>query len=81
MFLFFKTQKRPHTASENITFFSKVLRGNVDILNTIFKKHLRYSLFINGIIAIETQLPFLFFFLTIIIIIIIIIMIKCVILT
>ena len=61
MFLFFKTQKRHHTVSENIqrNVRFKVLTANAEpcgYFNAISKKHLRYSLFVKRIIAIEAQL-------------------------
>ena len=64
MFLFFKTQKRHHTVSENIKskVFFKVLITNPGphgYFNAIFEKHLCYSLFVKRIIAIEAQLYFL----------------------
>ena len=64
MFLFFKTQKRHHTVSENIqsNVLFKVLITNAGpcrYFNAISKKHLRYSLFVKRIIAIEAQLYFL----------------------
>ena len=64
MFLFFRTQKGYHTVSGNIqsNFFFKVLITNAGLcgyFNAISEKHLRYSLFVKGIIAIEAQLYFL----------------------
>ena len=64
MFLFFKTQKRPHTVSENIqsNVLFKVLITNVGpsgYFNAIFEKQLRYSLFVKRIIPVEAQLYFL----------------------
>ena len=64
MFLFFKTQKRHHTVSGNIqsNFFFKVLitkAGLCGYFNAISEEHLRYSLFVKRIIAIEAQLYFL----------------------
>ena len=61
MFLFFKTQKRHHTVSENIksNVLLKVLitnAGPFGYFNAISEKHLRYSLFVKRIIAIEAQL-------------------------
>ena len=61
MFLFFKTQKRHHTVSENIQSKVKVLITNSGYVsfNAISEKHLRYSLFVKRISAIEAQLYFL----------------------
>ena len=64
MFLFFKTQKRHHTVSENIqsNVPFKVLitnAGPCEYFNAISEKHLRYSLLVKRIIAIEAQLYFL----------------------
>ena len=58
MFLFFKTQKRHHTVSENIqsNVLFKVLITNASpcgYINAISEKHLRYSLFVKRIIAME----------------------------
>ena len=63
MFLFFKTQKRDHTVSENIqsNVLFKVLitnAGPCGYFKAFSKKHLRYSLFVKRIIAIEAQLYF-----------------------
>ena len=64
MFLFFKTQKRHHTVSENIqsNVLFKVLVTNArpcGYFNAFSKKHLCYSVFVKRIIAIEAQLYFL----------------------
>ena len=66
MFLLFKTQKRHHTVSENIqsNVLFKVLitnPGPCGYINAFSEKHLRYSLFVKRIIAIEEQLYHGFF--------------------
>ena len=63
MFLFFKTKRdiTPSLKTSRVTFLKVLIinAGPCGYFNAISEKHLRYSLFVKRIIAIEVQLYFL----------------------